>query len=518
MGEFRFRVPSEWNLDTYHANAIHVIGLDGIPWPCRISVSEASNSEPDDAKPDNAKPDNSESGDSDPESTAVLEKTITISRNRDESGKLYLIYPMDRRGEMLICTGTLPVRETRYELLTELARGTLNRLRNQISIWEEGGLYIDNGVHAYVQLATRMLSKSILATENKMRDDAARQSIEASMDGIFDLSNSFGAQISKFRREHEQMSNFWMANSVGSGDQFEPSLASKDFDLLEINLNANNVELEEKISGGREELLGKRVIVGPWLDASIGGMDSSLINVDDFGARKEQLLIECRKQLSRIPRTTSLIHVVSRLNGIGHRHLSYPQQLSVTVDMLRLIEESQTDLPTLISFDFPWAERLAGAVGGVHPLQIADSLMRQGLPISFLGLDINLDYWPNGSMIRDPLQWIDLVDVWAQLGLPLVICLRMPTGPGAKLTPEDSHHRPVNSTSSNLTDENRITFLKTVMPMMIARPSVHGMIWQQWSDTDDSRFPNSGLVDEHGAPKAIQEVMKHIRSSIDGDA
>jgi len=496
MGEFRFRVPSEWNLDTYHGNAIHVIGLDGIPWPCRISVSELDN------EPNNSEP---------------ADKTITISRNRDESGKLYLIYPMDHRGEMLVCTGTLPVREAAYELLTELARGTLNRLRNQISIWEEGGLNIENGVHAYVQLATRMLSTSILSTDGKMRDQAACQSIEASMDGIFDLSNSFGAQISKFRREHEQMSNFWMANSVGSGDQFEPSLASKEFDLLEINLNGNNTELEEKISGGREELLGKRVIIGPWLDASIGGMDSSLINVEDFGARKEQLLIECRKQLSRIPRTTSLIHVVSQLNGIGHRHLSYPQQLSVTVDMLRLIEESQTDLPTLISFDFPWAERLAGAVGGVHPLQIADSLIRQGLPISFLGLDINLDYWPNGSMIRDPLQWIDLVDVWAQLGLPLIIRLRMPTGTGAEITLEDSHHPPINSTSSNLTDENRISFLKTVIPMMIARPSVHGLIWQQWSDTDDSRFPNGGLVDQQGAPKAIQSAIRHIRNAIDGD-
>ena len=491
MGEFRFRVPSEWNLDTYHGNAIHVIGLDGIPWPCRISIAE-------------------------PDDSVESKKIITISRNRDESGKLYLIYPMDHRGEMLICTGTLPVRESPYELLTELARGTLNRLRNQISIWEEGGLHIDNGVHAFVQLATRLLSKSILATECKLRDDAARQSIESSMDGVFDLSHSFGAQISKFRREHEQMSNFWMANAIGSGDQFEPSLASKDFDLLKIDLNANNAELEEKISGGREELLGKRVIVGPWLDASIGGMDSSLINVDDFGARKEQLLIGCRKQLSQIPRTTSLIHVVSRLNGIGHRHLSYPQQLSVTAEMLRLIEESQTDLPTLISFDFPWAERLSGAVGGIHPLQIADSLMRQGLPISFLGLDINLDYWPNGSMIRDPLQWIDLVDVWAQLGLPLVICLRMPTGAGSSPAAEDPY-RPVNSTSSNLTDDNRITFLKTVMPMMIARPSVHGMIWQQWSDADDNRFPNSGLVDEKGAPKAIQSAIHHIRNAIDGN-
>ena len=119
MGEFRFRVPSEWNLDTYHGNAIHVIGLDGIPWPCRISISESDEPEAANSELDN-------STDSD--------KTITISRNRDESGKLYLIYPMDQRGEMLICTGTLPVRETRYELLTELARGTLNRLRNQISI------------------------------------------------------------------------------------------------------------------------------------------------------------------------------------------------------------------------------------------------------------------------------------------------------------------------------------------------------------------------------------------------
>ena len=57
----------------------------------------------------------------------------------------------------------------------------------------------------------------------------------------------------------------------------------------------------------------------------------------------------------------------------------------------------------MVSFDFPWAERLASAVGGSHPLQIADSLLRQGTQISFLGIEVNLGYWPNGSMMRDPL-------------------------------------------------------------------------------------------------------------------
>jgi hypothetical protein len=492
MGEFRFRVPIEWNLDPYHANSIHVIGLDGIPWPCRIAIAD------DDLEPQ-------------------IRKLVSVSRNRDESGKLYVIYSLRERGEMLICTGTLPVREQPYELLTELARGTLNRLRNQISIWEEGGLEVSDAICKAVSASTRLLSKSILCFDSPTRDQTACQSIEITMDAIFELSQAFGSQISTFRREHEQMDSFWMANELGTGQEFEPSLAHVDFDLLEVCLNSDDAEQAAKLAGGRAEDLGKRIIVGPWLDASVGGMRQHLIEIEDFHSRKLRLMTECRQQLEQIPSTTSMIHVVSGLNGIGHRHLSYPQQLQVTVDMLRLIEESRVELPTLISFDFPWAERLAGAVGGVHPLQIADSLMRQGLPISFLGLDINLDYWPNGSAVRDPLQWIDLIDIWAQLGLPLVICLRTPTGEEGHSSPIDVD-RQINQLRSNLTDEDRVNFLDTVMPMMIARPTVHGLIWRQWSDHDDPRFPRGGLVDAEGAPKPISRVIRNMRTVIHGDS
>ena len=104
------------------------------------------------------------------------------------------------------------------------------------------------------------------------------------------------------------------------------------------------------------------------------------------------------------------------MNGLGHRHLNYAQQLQLTVDMLNVVEELSIQIPTMVSFDFPWAERLAGAVGGIHPLQVADSLLRQGVRVSHIGLEINLDYGATGSAFRDPLQWIDLVDIWTQLG------------------------------------------------------------------------------------------------------
>lgn len=247
--------------------------------------------------------------------------------------------------------------------------------------------------------------------------------------------------------------------------------------------------------------------------ASVEGMGRWLTGLENYNIRRNHLLSECRRQLGCLPESTSLIHVVSGLNGMGHRNLSYPQQLEITSDMLRAVEDSRVETSTLISFDFPWAERLAGAVGGIHPLQIADSLLRQGLPISFLGLDINFDYWPGGSAVRDPFQWIDLIDVWAQLGLPLILCMRVPTESGDLSATVD---RRTNQTRSDLSDQNRIDFLNTVLPMIVARPSIHGLIWRQWQDSDDTRFLGGGFVDAQGNEKEINISLDKMRRAIRG--
>ena len=191
--------------------------------------------------------------------------------------------------------------------------------------------------------------------------------------------------------------------------------------MLEIKDWQSKEKLENGFFG-----TNKKLILGPLLDASAGAPTWSGDPSDEFENRKRSILQKCREQLTDLPANTALVHAVSGLNGIGHRHLSFPQQQQLTNELFQVIEEMSIDVPIVASFDFPWAERLAWSVGGMHPLQVADSLLRKALPISFIGLDINLDYWPAGSVVRDPLQWIDLVDVWAQLGLPLMICLRTP--------------------------------------------------------------------------------------------
>ena len=474
MGEFRFRLPDDWRLETRHSGSIHVVGLDGIPWPCRIH-NEGS--------------------------------TLLVSRNRDESGHVYISYPFKKYGEFLICTGTLTERPEKYDLLMELARGTLNRLRNQISVWQEGGLEIPPNVHAKTREAISTLGSAIMGTDFKTRDDLSQVALDLAFDALFELSEAFGTSISRFRVENEEeFSRFWFAHQAPFKDPIEPILDATNFELIEVR--PSQLELDA-IKNWDGESTGKRLIVGPFLDASPGGLDQPLIQLDDFETRRNQILNQCRSAVPLLPNATSLIHLVSGLNGLGHRHLSYPQQLQLVIDLLHTLEESSSEIPVMISFDFPWAERLASSVGGIHPLQIADTLLRQGLRVALLGLDINLDYWPTGSLIRDTLQWIDLIDVWSQLGIPLVVCLRVPTGEIPNCG--ENRERLVNEVRSNLTDEERLYLLESVIPAVVARPAVHGLILRQWDEDSDKRYPGAGLVDASGNPKPILARLIGLR-------
>ncbi len=466
MGKIVLELPGDWSMDRRTASTIHVVGLDGFPWPCKIAKAES---------------------------------TITITRNRDESGHLFLSYPFEKFGELVISTGTLPESEAPYRLLLELARGTLNRLRNLVSNWQEGGLPPSQSVANDLTASVIALRKSALAEDPKTSDEFARQSLEFSMQSIFDASEQFGQHVYPMRSQHINVPKHWLGCKVTAKD-IEVEKDSLSFlDIIQVS------ELNENV---REQ---KNIILGPFLDASPGGMPVPWQELSDFEERQVSVVRTCRDALHDLPENIKLLHVARGLNGTGHRFLSYPQQLQLTLDLLEVIENSKHRVPTLVSFDCPWGERMAWSVGGVHPLQIADSILRRGVALSMLGLDISLDYLPNGSLPRDPIQWLDLIDVWSQLGLPLVICLCAPSQNNT-LVASASPDRIINSIRESQTDEQMEKLLSIVIPMMLARPNVHGIVWTQSRDGDDVRYSNGGLLDQAGQVKPIARVFANVKT------
>lgn len=467
MGVLKFCLPTSWSLEKRQASSLHVVGLDGIAWPCRIA-REAQN--------------------------------LTVNRNKDESGHLYMAYPFRERGELVVSTGTLPEGTTEYHLSRELARGTLNRLRNQISNWLEGGMRLEQSVQDLVIQATHALEQAIFSVDAAAAENAAGESLEHSIKAIFEISQAFADQITPIRRSQVNLPKYWFGARLGVWDQAVADRLGDHFEIVQLN---DSTQIDPTV---------QNAILGPLLDASPNGLPPRLLEADDFDARRNLLMAEVREQVSNLPESVKLIHAVSGLNGTGHRTLSYPQQLQATIDVLQTLEDSGNRIPTMISFDGPWCERLAWSVGGTHALQIADSLLRRGVSISMLGLEIHLDYSPTGSLPREPLQWVELIDTWSQFGLPLIVLLRAPSAhePTTQAGPPNKDFV-INQPRGGMTDDQRLGLLETVIPMLLARPAVQGILWQQARDGDDPRYPSSGLLDDQLQPKATLKLLQNIR-------
>ncbi len=488
MGQFIFHIPNSCPFDKRMASTVHVVGLDGIPGPGRVQVNDG---------------------------------ILVIQRNQDESGHVFLSWPVAGFGELVLGTGTLPENDagpavdTVYWLDVEIARGTVNRLRNQLSLWTEGGLQVDPEVLEWTAAATTALGRAIMcsaamdqtADDSWNRHDEAAESIRLATQANFRLAQNFARQVFPFRLQQTTagFERAWTGiqipnTDLRSDDAFPKSLGPEncaDFPVISWSQWAN--------ASLRSHLVSNRFVLGPLLDASPDGLSTELRSLDNFESRRLHLLQQIKREFSGTPLTPTWIHAVGGLNGMGHRLLNYPQQLQFTVDIVQSLEELLPTTPIMVSFDGPWGERLAWSVGGAHALQIADSLLRRGLRINMLGLDINLDYWPHGSLLRDPVQWIDLIDLWSQLGLPLVIHLRAATGVYSATV-----NRPI-AIRNSCSESEMCHLLSTVVPMLLSRPMVRAIVWQQFYNGDDQRYPCGGLLDDSGQLKAIGQAWQNCR-------
>ena len=65
--------------------------------------------------------------------------SLVVERAESDSGNFFIPCAIEGHGELMLSTASLMERDEPYHLQVELARGTINRLRNQIGTWEVVG-------------------------------------------------------------------------------------------------------------------------------------------------------------------------------------------------------------------------------------------------------------------------------------------------------------------------------------------------------------------------------------------
>ena len=117
-----------------------------------------------------------------------------------------------------------------------------------------------------------------------------------------------------------------------------------------------------------------------------------------------------------------------RLSAAEVLTLSEQERLRLVARTVELVRSLDPDTPALVSFDQPWAEYMRQRESDLPPLHFADTLVRAGLGLGGLMLEINVGYWPGGTLSRHPLEFNRQLDTWSLLGLPLWVSVSAPSG------------------------------------------------------------------------------------------
>lgn len=509
MGLMRFRVPNATEYDPQIWSTAFISGLEGIPWACR---------------------------------NRLVDDCLTIERTVNESGKLSIVWPTEDYGPIVLTTGSLRCVDQPYWLQLELARGSLHRVRGRGLDWQRVGLKLPNAYSELIEEAMDLFIQAATSTDSpESMCSLAQRSIDKSIGASRPLTRAFVSQSLQARHQQEKQFSALLGVRVTPEPIWKPGaeLALPAMNTLNVSMELGDIEatrfdeavsiIDEQIEWARNH--GLRVFGGPFLNLQSHAIPKWFYLFNDFDSLYRTAVEHATKLVDRYRGRIHLWNTASGLNAPNPLGLNDEQVLQLAVGVIQAVRRSDPKTPVILSIDAPWAEYLSAKPDGISPLHFADALVRADLGLSGLGLELNLNFWPTGSLPRDLVDISDLVDHWNILGLPLLITVTTPCGiandamatakcnvvSNWKYQRSESIGEPYSGSSVDEVskDSARTSPMSAngleVVRMLLAKNNVHGIIWNQLSDRAPHAFPNSGLIDAHGVQRSMLEGLVQLR-------
>ncbi|HUE74446.1 MAG TPA: hypothetical protein VMP01_26420 [Pirellulaceae bacterium] len=492
MGQLRFAIPRPERLSPGAMTRAYVAGIDGIPWECRRTNADG---------------------------------VLSIERDVRESGNLYFPWLVPGQGEYTLCTASLMERERSYHLTVELARGTLNRLRNQIDIWESGGATIPDECRSLVHESTLALARAAIGKEDAAAaDEAAGESIELAMRAIDLLCRDYSRQVLEIRRREQPMMSMLLGcrlDHVPTGEAAEAFTAAFNTAVIvpnwrDLSVRVGEYEwdlLDEQVQWCRDQ--GLRVCMGPVVQFDRSSLPDWLyLWEEEFDELEASVVDFARAVVQRYLGRVHLWNCAGRMNVPGVMDLSEEQRLRLTVDLLELVRSIDPRTPTIVSFDQPWAEYVADEEQELTPLHFADTLARSDLGLAGVAMEMNFGYLGGGTLPRDALEISRQIDRWGQLGVPLVGVVTLPSRGDDDPSASSKATVLPSLAAGGVTPKWQCEQAQGLIPLLVARQPMQAVFWNQLRDNVPHDFPHGGLYDAAGKPKPVLAAIIDMRKEL----
>ncbi len=448
---------------------------------------------------------------------------LVLSRDIAESGYLVVPWPVGPRGAIVCMSSTLREGVREYSFLNELSRGKLNQVRVHAAEWTERGLETPPDFDRELAHLTRRFGNAVLAGPSPESDAAVVQVLVDAFALADRLVRLYIEQLFKSRREEEGRLSTWLTARYSASPTGESlDCYRQAFNAARIAVRWRDVEpVEGQYHWGEfdravevAETARLPVSIGPVIDLGpgmlpdwLGRWSGDLPTIAAFMC--DYLETMMARYHGRVDRWV----VCSGFNHADNLGLNDDDRLRLAARLFEAAAQAEDDRDLVVGLAQPWGDYLVQDDQTISPFAFADDLIRAGLRVTAIEVDLRTGSRPRGSWPRDLLDTSRLLELYGRLGLPVDAVLSHPSSsrddPAAR-----AHHEEIwrPSWRGEVTPELQEAWGEAFVALALCNPLVRTVTWDSWSDADPHLTPWGGLVQTTGAAKPLLARLSRLRS------
>ncbi len=448
---------------------------------------------------------------------------IEFSKTTADSCKLNLAWQVPGYGRPIVRTASLSEKYNDYILVVELARGKLSELKDQKASWENSGMNIPA---EYFELERAAFQSFRQAACQQDDVQAATESAEASLVSSFQASEillkSYIAQRQAFRKQKSNVAAVSLGCFLSGTDTVQDwyPLFNEHLTTLGVPLNWKLIEQNEgqcqweQVDPLIEWCLANRMLIysNSLLDLSLDGLPPWLHYYQHDPMHMQDLICDYVEMVtSRYVGKIRNWDVIARANSGGAPGFSEENRLTLAARVIDIARQADDENQLFLRVDQPWGAYQGRGGHRLSPFQFVDALLRSGIGLTGVNLEIAQGYQMVGAGFRELMDISRLIDQWSTLGVPLYVTLAIPSStqpdPLAsnriKVVPEQWRFDWSPQTQSEWIDE--------CLPLLMSKQAVVGLFWSHWSDLQPHTYPHAGLIGQDASLKpAFDRLIKRI--------
>ena len=457
-----------------------------------------------------------------PISARVENGQLIVTRGPNESGYLLLPWPVRESETVVTMTATLRERAQPYSLAVELARGKVNQVRTQTAEWKEIGLQTPPEFDDELHELTRLFGVAVMNQPSAESESAANEAMSRSYQLADRLVRLYVEQMFATRHHEEGKLETWFAARYSVRPM--GALAGeylRAFNAARVGFRWRDVEpaeseycwepvdqaVEAAWTAGLPLTFGPVIDISPgqlpdWASGWRGDLPTLAAFMCDY---LETLIGRYRDRVRRWVVCGGFNHS----DGLG---LSDDDRLRLAARLFEAALQLAPDLDVVLSIAQPWGDYLVNDDQTISPLAFADDLIRTGLRISAIEIELRYGTTPRGSLPRDLLDTSRVLDLFGVLGVPLEVILSHP-GPGDRDPIAQEHGEELATTwRGGPTFEGQAEWAASFAALALSKPHVRSVTWDHWSDSDPHTTPFGGIVNSSQQLNPLLIQLKALRT------